>query len=128
MENRCQPAKDASERPGGPGHPATGLMFHSGGDEAMDFDKLAQRIVRLAVEAIRLEWYGWRGFRRGIASNLYELCANEKVVQRILRHAKPHVTKGRYIKAFDPARDDITLSSLQRAAAVVGRRVTIELV
>jgi len=31
------------------------------------------------------------------------LGANEKVVQRILRHAKPHVTKERYIKAFDPA-------------------------
>jgi hypothetical protein len=41
--------------------------------------------------------------RRGIASNLYELGANDKVVQRILRHAKPHVTKERYIKAFDPA-------------------------
>jgi hypothetical protein len=25
------------------------------------------------------------------------------VVQRILRHAKSHVTKDRYIKAFDPA-------------------------
>jgi hypothetical protein len=24
-------------------------------------------------------------------------------LQRILRHAKPHVTKERYIKAFDPA-------------------------
>ena len=42
-------------------------------------------------------------FRRGIASNLYELGADEKVVQRILRHAKSHVTKDRYIKAFDPA-------------------------
>jgi len=31
------------------------------------------------------------------------LGANEKIVQRILRHAKPHVTKDRYIKAFDPA-------------------------
>ena len=34
------------------GNPATGLMFHSGG-EPMDLDKLAQRIVRPAVEAIR---------------------------------------------------------------------------
>ena len=25
------------------------------------------------------------------------------MVQRILRHAKAHVTKDRYIKAFDPA-------------------------
>src|SRR5207249_9458368 len=28
---------------------------------------------------------------------------DEKVVQRVLRHAKSHVTKERYIKAFDPA-------------------------
>jgi len=34
---------------------------------------------------------------------LVELGANEKIVQRILRHAKPRVTKDRYIKAFDPA-------------------------
>jgi hypothetical protein len=40
------------------------------------------------------------GFRRGIASNLYELSADEKIVRR---HAKSHVTKDRYIKAFDPA-------------------------
>ena len=29
--------------------------------------------------------------------------ADEKVVQRVLRHAKPHVTKDRYIKVFDAA-------------------------
>jgi hypothetical protein len=34
---------------------------------------------------------------------LYELGANKKIVRRIPRHAKPHVTKERYIKAFDPA-------------------------
>jgi hypothetical protein len=34
---------------------------------------------------------------------LYELGANDKIVQRVLRHAKPHVTKERYIKALDPA-------------------------
>jgi hypothetical protein len=37
------------------------------------------------------------------ASNLYELGADEKIVQRVLRHAKSHVTKDRYIKTFDPA-------------------------
>ena len=42
-------------------------------------------------------------FRRSLAFNLYKLGANDKIVQRILRHAKPHVTKERYIKAFDPA-------------------------
>jgi hypothetical protein len=27
------------------------------------------------VEAIRIDWYGWHGFRRGIAANLHELGA-----------------------------------------------------
>ena len=69
----------------------------------LGYDKLAQRVIRPAVEAVGLPRYGWHGFRRGIASNLYELGANDKIVQRILRHANPHVTKERYIKAFDPA-------------------------
>lgn len=85
------------------GNPSKGVMFHSGGGEHMDLYNLSRQIIRPAVKAIRLEWYGWHACRRGIASNLFELGANEKVVQRILRHAKPHVTKERYIKAFDPA-------------------------
>ncbi len=55
------------------------------------------------MELFGLEWYDWHGFRRGIASNLYELGADAKIVRRVLRHAKAHVTKDRYIKAFDPA-------------------------
>jgi integrase len=81
----------------------------------MDMDKLAQRVIRPAVEAIGLPWFGWHGFRRGIASNLYQLGANEKIVQRILRHARQHVTKDRYIKAFDPAE----LEAMQRMQATV---------
>ncbi len=85
------------------GDPQTGVMFHSGAGQHMDFDKLAARVVRPVVESLKIDWYGWHGFRRGIASNLYELGADEKIVQRVLRHAKSHVTKDRYIKAFDPA-------------------------
>ena len=85
------------------GNPAAGVMFHSGDGTPMDLDKLAQRVIRPLIKSIGMDWYGWHGFRRGIASNLYELGADEKVVQRILRHAKSHVTKDRYIKVFDPA-------------------------
>ena len=56
------------------GNPQSGVIFHSGADQHMDLDKLGQNIIRPAVEALRLEWYGWHGFRRGIASN-YELGA-----------------------------------------------------
>ena len=34
---------------------------------------------------------------------MYELGADEKIVQRVLSQAKSHVTKDRTIKAFDPA-------------------------
>jgi integrase len=83
--------------------------------EHLDFDRLGQRVVRPAVESLRLDWHGWHGFRRGIASNLYELGANDKIVQRVLRHAKPHVTRERYIKAFDPA----VLAAMKRMEAAL---------
>jgi integrase len=95
-------------------NPATGVMFHNGSGECLDMDELAQNVTRPIVEAIGLP-YGLHAFRRGIASNLYELGANDKIVQRILRHAKPHVTKERYIKAFDPA----VLDAMQRLQATV---------
>jgi len=59
--------------------------------------------LRQNTPSNNIDRYGWHGFRRGIASNLYELGADEKIVQRVLRHAKSHVTKDRYIKAFDSA-------------------------
>jgi hypothetical protein len=34
---------------------------------------------------------------------LFALGADDKIVQRVLRHAKPHVTRERYIKVFEPA-------------------------
>jgi hypothetical protein len=84
-------------------NPKSGVIFHTGYGRPMAMDKLAQNVVRPAIEAIKLPWYGWHGFRRAIASNLYALGADDKVVQRVLRLAKPHVTRERYIKVFDPA-------------------------
>jgi len=91
-------------------NPKSGVIFHSGNGRPMAMDKLAQKVIRPAIEAIALPWYGWHGFRRGTASNLYALGADDKVVQRVLRHAKPHVTRERYIKVFDPA----VLEAMQR--------------
>src|SRR5262249_45214618 len=80
-----------------------GVLFISGAGKHLDMDKLVFRYVRPVAKSFAIAWYGLHGFRRGIASNLYELGADEKIVQRVLRHAKSHVTKDRYIKTFDPA-------------------------
>jgi integrase len=96
------------------GQPSSGVMFHTGDGRPIDLDKLAQRVIRPVAEATGIGWYGWHGFRRGIASNLYELGADEKVVQR---HAKAHVTKERYIKAFDPT----VVAAMKKAGSDFGR-------
>ena len=96
-------------------NPKSGVIFHSGDGRPMAMDKLAQKVIRPAIESIGLPWYGWHGFRRAIASNLYAVGADDKVVQRVLRHAKPHVTKERYIKVFDPA----VLEAMQRMQATL---------
>ena len=83
------------------GNPETGVVFHSGNRLPINADKLGRRVIRPTLEAIHLPWYGWHAFRRGLASNLYAMGAQDKVVQRILRHSKPHVTKEHYIKVFD---------------------------
>src|SRR5882672_10722541 len=70
------------------GNPKDGVVIHSGAGEYLDFDRLGQRVVRPAVESQRPEWHGGHGFRRGIASNLYELGANDKIAPRVLRPAK----------------------------------------
>jgi integrase len=83
------------------GSPETGTVFHSGDGLPICVDKLGRQVIRRALEAICLQWYGWHAFRRGLASNLYEIGAQDKVVQRILRHSKAHITRERYIKVFD---------------------------
>jgi integrase len=83
------------------GDPETGVVFHSGDGLPINLDVFKRRVVRPALQAIRVPWYGWHAFRRGLASNLYAMGAQDKVVQRILRHAKPHVTRDCYIKVFD---------------------------
>jgi len=96
-------------------NPKSGVIFHTGCGRPMAMDKLAQNVVRPAIEAIKLPWYGWHGFRRAIASNLYALGADDKVVPRVLRRAKPHVTRERYIKVFDPA----VLDAMQKMQATL---------
>jgi len=83
------------------GSPEAGVVFHSGDGLPICVDKVGRRVIRRALETTGLPWYGWHAFRRGLASNLYAMGAPDKVVQRILRHSKPHVTRERYIKVFD---------------------------
>ena len=45
------------------GNPEAGVVFHSGDGLPICVDKLGRRVIRRALEAIRLRWYGWHAFR-----------------------------------------------------------------
>jgi integrase len=83
------------------GGPEAGVVFHYGDGLPINLEKVGRQVIRPALESVGLLWYGWHAFRRGLASNLYAMGASDKVVQRILRHSRPHVTKERYIKVLD---------------------------
>jgi len=58
-------------------------------------------------------WKGWHAFRRGIASNLFDLGCDDLTVQRILRHSKVQVTREHYIQVRD-AKVDAAMAQLQQ--------------
>lgn len=81
-----------------------------------DLDKMALRVIRPAMKASGLQWYGRHAFRRGVASNLFQLGVDDLTVQRILRHSKVTVTREHYIKVGDE-RVEAAMASFEQAIA-----------
>ena len=61
-------------------------------------DHIARKKVGAAFERAGMTFSGFHSFRRGLASNLFELGADDITVQRILRHASVQVSREHYIK------------------------------
>ena len=87
----------------------TGLVFD------LDLQKVGVRIIAPTCASLGLTWWGFHALRRGIATNLYSLGATDKIVQRVLRHAKASITRERYIKSVAT---DVQAAMLQMDAAV----------
>lgn len=81
-----------------------------------DLDKMALRVIRPALKSAGLLWRGWHAFRRGVASNLFQLGVDELTVQRILRHSKVNVIRERYIKVRDE-RVETAMAAFEAAIA-----------
>jgi hypothetical protein len=101
-------------------NPKSGVIFHRGDGRLMAMDKLAKRVIQPAIEAIGLPWYGWHGFREVLLRTCTHWALTTKSSSAYCANAKPHVTKERYIKVFDPAvleamrRMQATLEELRR--------------
>jgi len=70
--------------------------------QPLDFHNLINRQIKPALKGLEgVKWTGFHGFRRGLASNLFALGVNPKVVAAIMRHQSIAVTLEHYIKTPD---------------------------
>lgn len=95
------------------GNPKAGPVF------PVELEHLGNRTVRAAMKKVGLRWSGWHGFRRGIASNLFELGCDDLTVQRVLRHSKVQVTREKYIKVRNPKLDE----AMEKLSNAVGQQI-----
>jgi integrase len=82
--------------------PGNGFMFAGTTGRPLILANLLRRDIKPALTKAGLQWRGWHGFRRGLASNLYRLGVPDMVIQRILRHANVATTQAHYVKTSDP--------------------------
>jgi integrase len=65
----------------------------------LNLANLARRVIVPKLRKAGVQyWSGWHGFRRGLATNLFELGVNETTIQAILRHSDVETTRKHYIK------------------------------
>jgi len=76
----------------------SGLVFQSDRGTPMNLNNLAMRSVRPVLEGAGIEWKGWHGFRRGLATNLKQLGVDDKSIQAVLRHADYTTTLNVYVQ------------------------------
>jgi len=50
-------------------NPEVGIVFHSGNGLPLSVDKVGRQVIRPALKATHLPWYGWHAFRRGIGED-----------------------------------------------------------
>ena len=64
------------------------------GGFALNLDNLARRSI---IPKVGERWQGWHGWRRRLATILFDLGVDPEIASKILRHADSAVTRRHYI-------------------------------
>ncbi len=75
-------------------------------------DSILKWQIKPKVKEAGFEWHGWHAFRRGLATNLYQLGVPDKTIQAILRHSNLLTTMNSYVKSV-PADAIAAMRSLE---------------
>jgi integrase len=101
---------------------ASGWMFPNTIGGALDLDNLADRVIKPMFKANALTWKGWYAYRRGLATNLYELGVPDKVIQAILRHEDVSTTQRSYIKTVP----EVVTNAMKQLEARIARAAVVQ--
>jgi hypothetical protein len=74
----------------------------------------AEYAIRKKIEGTNLHWKGWYGFRRGMATNLFELGVRPEEAALILRNS-PEVVRRHYIKLEQAGKKIDAMACLEQA-------------
>jgi integrase len=81
---------------------------------ALHLDNLCRREIRPVLGD---RWHGWHAFRRGIATNLFELGVPAEIARTILRQADVSTTHKHYIMLKSRNAGQAAMRKLERALA-----------
>jgi integrase len=79
---------------------------------ALNFHNVETQIIKPTLKNSAVQWKGFHGFRRGLATNLLELGINPMTIARILRHSDVTTTLAFYAKSRD-AESRIAMDKLE---------------
>ena len=110
-------------------NPADGWMFPAMGSKKskpINLANLAQRTLRpiMRREGIPSKDL-WHSFRRGLATILYDIGANEKTIQAILHHTSTDTTRKHYVKALNERKREAINMRINPAPHKNRRRKTL---
>jgi integrase len=91
-----------------------GPWIFAGGklNRPLNLANVARRDILPAIGAEK--WKGWHAFRRGLATNLYNLGVKPEVAQVILRHADASTTRRHYIMLESKKQGAAAMRKLER--------------
>jgi integrase len=79
---------------------------------ALNLDNLCRRDIRPVLGS---RWHGWHAFRRGLATNLFNLGVPAETARIILRHARVETTRAHYIILESKGAGAAAMQKLEKA-------------
>jgi integrase len=117
------------------GYPASGFIFAGPKlNKPLDLHNLVARSIKPALAKAKVPWHGLHAFRRGLASNLFELLAKGDetkvqtvlpVIQSIMRHSDAATTLKHYLKVRRPVKAEAMEKLSKMLAAMASRKSSL---